>query len=1282
MNGSKNSFNREARGRFGWRWLALALCLTLLLGGMAALADEDNGLTVVAESDETLTFTITWNLDGEISTSTVNQNETPTPPTKSDTAQYHYTVTWPEIAPATADVTYTATVSQELRQYNITFVDEGGATLKETAAYDYGTSIDSIKPADPTKADDENNTYTFAGWTPSQSEVTGDQTFTASYSASPKAVKYTITFVDESGTALSSKEYDQGTAAASIEQPAAPEKAADSEYTYSFAGWEPSIADVTGDQTYKPTYNKTPIPKTYKITFVDEDGKTVLLAAAEYAEGTAADQIKKPADPTKAATDQYTYTFAGWSPAIANVTKDETYRATYTPALQKYTITWQNEDGVVLEKDDNVEYGATPSYNGAKPAKASDGNNLYNFKAWNPAPATVTGNATYTATYEAESLTKTSGAYTYKLNPEKTEATILGWNGSDAELIVPAQFENANVVAIGAGAFQNKSTLTKLEIPAGVKTIGDNAFADCANLASLTLPDSLEPLLGQNILLNDGALTSLVLRATLASTLNPADTITHNITANGVETAVSVQLPMAFTDIIVTKNNVQENAASLTVDCDFTVAEGHSVSVESGATLTNNATLTNFGTITNNGAFTNAGSVLSCGGTVTGSITGGTYRANGDHSFADGKCAVCGVELPELSVRYNGSAVKKTYDKTHNVKLSASDFAIEDTHGLDLKISGISASYDKVDAGKRTVKVTLKLSGNDAAMYGSKVATTVSATIEPKPLVITPTAGQKKTYGAADPTTYKGTVRGLLSGDKISGKLSRETGENAGRYRILQGTIDAGENYEVQVLEQYFVIEAKSINSSDVGLVTIGNQRYTGQEVKPAITLRFGKNVLKEDTDFKAAFTNNVQPGVASVKLTGMGNYTGERETSFRILNIASGVNSSSSGFSSYSYSGFDDGEYESMEDYDEDDDEEDEDLGKLILNGNDYGTILFDGNGMPSAFVQFEEPIESLDDDENAPEQYSLTIIADPLVDEETGETLLLDDGEREQYDELHLRLTVPLVDTLTSLGYTEIIYEVDSAELTIPLDSLVSEIPLEDEVETEVIGTIQPEEETVEGGEAVEKAIEELAVELAPTSLTVEAYDICVEQSEVALLTEREIGLLETYDQVTPTYRVLVRAVIESEDAPVVIENAKEAENGETVELPLAERLPERGYPVDLRLRVLPLDETDEEPVNAFALYISAIEAAEDADVVEVNPAAFVDADGMIYAELTPRADGLYAVGVPAGEEIEYAEADGDGEFEDLGDSAGATLSGPSLSGIGTSFTLDENGNPVVDD
>jgi hypothetical protein len=63
-----------------------------------------------------------------------------------------------------------------------------------------------------------------------------------------------------------------------------------------------------------------------------------LKAATAYDYGTPAASIVKPADPTKASTAQYTYEFAGWSPVIANVTADATYKATYSSTVNEYRV--------------------------------------------------------------------------------------------------------------------------------------------------------------------------------------------------------------------------------------------------------------------------------------------------------------------------------------------------------------------------------------------------------------------------------------------------------------------------------------------------------------------------------------------------------------------------------------------------------------------------------------------------------------------------------------------------------------------------------------------------------------------------------------------------------------------------------------------------------------------------------------------------------------------------------------------------------------------------------
>ena len=268
------------------------------------------------------------------------------------------------------------------------------------------------------------------------------------------------------------------------------------------------------------------------------------------------------------------------------------------------------------------------------------------------------------------------------------------------------------------------------------------------------------------------------------------------------------------------------------------------------------------------------------------------------HEYVDGVCTGCGTALPELKFNYTGPEITKVYDKTRNVyvideagqkiRLAGSDFVPEDLHGFDLSVKAISAVFDVYDVGARTIDVTITFAGADAGLYPEGVSFSLSGTITPKPLIVTPGADLKKLYGEADPSSFNDSarVRGLYTGDRVTGKLSREPGENVGKYRILQGTIDAGGNYEVQVAEQYFTIEPMPIDSDSVSLASIGNQRYTGEPIEPALTLRRGEVELQPGVDFAVEYTDNTEPGVATVKLIGMGNYTGERSTSFRILRV------------------------------------------------------------------------------------------------------------------------------------------------------------------------------------------------------------------------------------------------------------------------------------------------------------------------------------------------------------------------------------------------------------
>ena len=83
----------------------------------------------------------------------------------------------------------------------------------------------------------------------------------------------------------------------------------------------------------------------------------------------------------------------------------------------KYTVTWKNYDGSVLETDENVAAGTIPAYNGATPVKPADEQYTYTFAGWSPSVTTITGETTYIATFSA---TFKANTYTIHVNQDCT----------------------------------------------------------------------------------------------------------------------------------------------------------------------------------------------------------------------------------------------------------------------------------------------------------------------------------------------------------------------------------------------------------------------------------------------------------------------------------------------------------------------------------------------------------------------------------------------------------------------------------------------------------------------------------------------------------------------------------------------------------------------------------------------------------------------------------------------------------------------------------------------
>ena len=238
--------------------------------------------------------------------------------------------------------------------------------------------------------------YVFGGWYNGDTEwvfetdtVEKDMTLTAKWT--PEV--YSVTFKNYDGTELAKENVSYG----SLPQySATPEKPGNAQYSYAFARWVDEngqtvdLANIDKNiiltAEFAETLNK------YKVTFKNGD-EVLKEAQVEYGTTPTAPET----NPTKAADAQYTYTFKGWDKEITAVTGEVVYNAEFTETLNTYKVTFKNGEEVL--KEEQVEYGTTPTAPETNPTKAADAQYTYTFKGWDKEITAVTGEVVYNAEF-------------------------------------------------------------------------------------------------------------------------------------------------------------------------------------------------------------------------------------------------------------------------------------------------------------------------------------------------------------------------------------------------------------------------------------------------------------------------------------------------------------------------------------------------------------------------------------------------------------------------------------------------------------------------------------------------------------------------------------------------------------------------------------------------------------------------------------------------------------------------------------------------------------------
>ena len=308
--------------------------------------------------------------------------------------------------------------------YNVTLNTNGGVLANESDNITNYTQGTVVTLPTPTQVG-----YKFEGWyenkdftgnkvTMITADSEGDKVYYAKWIAETYAISYELNDgIIADGENVTSYTYGVG---ATLPTP--------TKAHYKFGGWYEksdfsgeSVKTILTNEIGAKTYYAKWIADTYKVT-LNTQGGTIAddknITSYEY--GTT---VKLPTSKDITKADYY---FNGWydnaeftGTPITEITIKEVpetgnsmiFYAKWTKnEPDKYMVTFENADGTVLQSGD-VEKDTMPVYAGATPTKEQDDRYTYVFDKWFPELTSVTGPATYKATY-----TSTSRVYRVTLN--------------------------------------------------------------------------------------------------------------------------------------------------------------------------------------------------------------------------------------------------------------------------------------------------------------------------------------------------------------------------------------------------------------------------------------------------------------------------------------------------------------------------------------------------------------------------------------------------------------------------------------------------------------------------------------------------------------------------------------------------------------------------------------------------------------------------------------------------------------------------------------------------
>lgn len=100
----------------------------------------------------------------------------------------------------------------------------------------------------------------------------------------------------------------------------------------------------------------------------------------------------------------------------------------------------------------------------------------------------------------------------------------------------------------------------------------------------------------------------------------------------------------------------------------------------------------------------------------------------------------------------------------------------------------------------------------------------------------------------------------------------------------VKATITGINNYSGKVFKEFKITPIKFDDKKVSVSLEKSSFVYNGQSITPVVYVAYNHNYLIQNTDFTATYSNNNAPGVATVKIKGIGNYSGSISKTYIIL--------------------------------------------------------------------------------------------------------------------------------------------------------------------------------------------------------------------------------------------------------------------------------------------------------------------------------------------------------------------------------------------------------------